>query len=229
MNCKLFKETESANRITNKNSKISLLFTIKFGLWTKRVLIDHTVDLRGISLKDGSLAICSAISLMLGSCAHATTKSTIQVNCHTNSHEIETNSQEIRACVNNLPKNSTLTMERTEQSISSFAETVKCFSRAWIRADTGRGRPPWLVAEGVAPVKLVGRIWPVPGEWRRRRLHHCQIQRRRCLPIRRRRARAPWLRLPRGGAKGTEERGGQGPPRRKRREHLPTKPQWRTS
>ena len=100
MNCKLFKETESANRITNKNSKISLLFTIKFGLWTKRVLIDHTVDLRGISLKDGSLAICSAISLMLGSCAHATTKSTIQVNCHTNSHEIETNSQEIRAGIN---------------------------------------------------------------------------------------------------------------------------------
>ena len=100
MNCKLFKETESANRITNKNSKISLLFTIKFGLWTKRVLIDHTVDLRGISPKDGSLAICSAISLMLGSCAHATTKSTIQVNCHTNSHEIETNSQEIRACIN---------------------------------------------------------------------------------------------------------------------------------
>ena len=77
----------------------------------------------------------------------------------------------------------------------------------------------WLVAEGVAPVKLVGWIWPVPGEWRRRRLHHSQIQRRRCLPIRRRRARAPWLRLPRGGAKGTEERGGQGPPRRKRREH----------
>ena len=29
----------------------------------------------------------------------------------------------------------------------------------------------------------------------------------------------PWMRLPRGGAKGTEERGGQGPPRRKRREH----------
>ena len=89
----------------------------------------------------------------------------------------------------------------------------------WIHADTGRGRPPWLVVEGVAPVKLVGWIWPVPGEWRRWRLHHSQIQRRRCLPIRRRRARAPWLRLPRGGAKGTKERGGQGPSRSKRREH----------